>query len=230
MPLTSEQLQHLLDEPIYSWDVCNLLSGTVDFLAFSESNLVWQRRRELQRARERANALEFEPEDGHLLPQAREQIIESAELRFDIGLSQSVRYAGLISFVTAVEWCMCLFAKRLSSPLPVKPKGESEVVHTLNHLDGKVRYRLTGEVQTLREIVIIRNCIVHAAGVIRSYRYEEGVRKALASLNGFRVFDDPILGEMVHVDEHAVDALAHEALVWLPALDRECSTNGTFTK
>ncbi|MDT8843673.1 hypothetical protein [Paraburkholderia fungorum] len=216
MPLTSEQLQRLLDEPIYSWDVCNLLSGTVDFLAFSESNLVWQRRRELQRARERANALEFEPEDGHLLPQAREQIIESAELRFDIGLSQSVRYAGLISFVTAVEWCMCLFAKRLSSPLPVKPKGESEVVHTLNHLNGKVMYRLTGEVQILREIVIIRNCIVHAAGVIWS--------------NGFRVFDDPILGEMVHVDEHAVDALAHEALIWVPALDRECSTNGTFTK
>ncbi|QQX89271.1 hypothetical protein JJQ59_37615 (plasmid) [Cupriavidus necator] len=55
MPLTPEQLQRLLDEPIDSWDVCNLLSGTVDFLEFSESNLAWQRRRELQRAQERVH-------------------------------------------------------------------------------------------------------------------------------------------------------------------------------
>lgn len=142
MPLTSEQLQRLLDEPIYSWDVCNLLSGTVDFLAFSESNLVWQRRRELQRARERANALEFEPEDGHLLPQAREQIIESAELRFDIGLSQSVRYAGLISFVTAVEWCICA-CSRSAFPHPF-PSSR------------KVRARLC-----IRSIIsTVRSCIV----------------------------------------------------------------------
>lgn len=230
MPLTLEQLQRLLDEPIYSWDVSNLLSGTVDFLEFSEHNLAWQRRRELQRAQERANALKFAPEDDHLLPRAREQIIESAELRFDIGLSQSVRYSGVIAFVTAVEWCMSLFAKRLSSPISVKPRGENEAVHMLNHLDGKIAHRLAGEVLALRQIVVIRNCIVHAAGVIGSYRYEAGVRKALASLKGFGVSDDPILGAMVHIDPHAVDALAHQALVWVPALDKECSLNGTFTK
>jgi antitoxin HigA-1 len=37
---------------------------------------------------------------------ARVQIVESAELRFDIGLSQSVRYGGIVAYVTSVEWCM----------------------------------------------------------------------------------------------------------------------------
>ncbi|MBB3011302.1 MULTISPECIES: hypothetical protein [Cupriavidus] len=200
------------------------------FYDFSESNLTWQRSRELQRAHNEANALELAPTNSHSLSQAREQIIESAELRFDIGFSQTVRYAGLISFMTSVEWCMRLFANRLSSPPPIEPKEENEAVHVLNYLNSKIAHRLTREIQTLRQIVTVRNCVVHAAGVISSYRYQAEVRTALASLEGFRVSDDPILGEKVHVDAFAVDTLAHQMLQWLPALDGECSTNGTFTK
>ncbi len=135
---TPDELQKLLAQPIYSLDVVTLLSGLVDFLEFSESNLAWQRQREIYRARQEAEALDFGPDDAHLLPRARQHLIESAELRFDVGLSQSVRYAGVVAYVTAIEWCMRLFAERLASPLPRKPRGKNQAVHTLKYLNTRI--------------------------------------------------------------------------------------------
>lgn len=180
MLLKPEALQKLLDEPIYSWDVSTLLSGIVDFLEFSERNLNWQRRREIQRARQEAEELDFGPEYAHLLPEARRQLVESAELRFDIGLSQSVRYAGVVAYVTSIEWCMELFSARLSAPAPSRPRHKNEAVHILEHINTKLSYPRSVEAEMLEHIVFVRNCIAHAAGLVRVYKHESGVRKAVA--------------------------------------------------
>jgi len=228
--VTPEEIDRLLNEPIYSWDVSSLLSGIVDFLAFSERNLSWQRRREVRRAQQEAADLEIEPEDAYFLSQARAQIIESAKLRFDIGLSQSVRYAGLVAFVTSIEWCSRIFAALLSTPMPKRPNGKNEVVHVFEHLNGKVGGRLTGEVDTFRQVVIIRNCVVHSAGLVKNDKYETELRQAIASVKGFGLSTEGFVGETVHIDEGAIDALARSALSWVPALDKECWENGTFKR
>ena len=228
MPLKSDDLQRLLEEPIYSWDVSTLLSGIVDFLDFSERNLDWQRRREIERARQEAEELDFGPEDAHLLPNARRQLVESAELRFDIGLSQSVRYAGVVAYVTSIEWCMTLFAARLSEPAPQRPQRKNAAVHILEHINTKLPRPRSEEATMLERIVFVRNCITHAAGLVRVYKYESGVRKAAAALNGFSISDAAGLGDRIHIDAGAVDDLARRALYWIPALDKECSNNGVF--
>ncbi len=228
MPLTPNELQKLLEEPIYSWDVSTLLSGIVDFLEFSERNLNWQRRREIQRARQEAEELDFGPEDAHLLPEARRQLVESAELRFDIGLSQSVRYAGVAAYVTSIEWCMELFSARLSAPAPTKPGRKNKAVHILEHINTKLTHPRSAEAEMLENIVFVRNCIAHAAGLVCVYKHESGVRKAVADLSGFSISSAAGLGDRIHIAAGAVDAIARQALDWIPALDKECSNNGVF--
>ncbi|MDA8351517.1 MAG: hypothetical protein M0038_22465 [Pseudomonadota bacterium] len=228
MPITPDELQRLLDEPIYSWDVSTLLSGIVDFLEFSEQNLTWQRRREIRRAEQEAEELDFGPDDAHLLPEARRQLVESAELRFDIGLSQSVRYAGVIAYVTSIEWCMELFSARLSSPLPKKPRCKNKAVHILEHINTKLPHPRSAEAGTLEHFVFVRNCIAHAAGLVNAYKYAQGVRDAVAALNGFSISNAAGLGDRIHIAAGAIDTLARQALDWIPALDRECSNNGVF--
>ena len=228
MPLKPDDLQRLLEEPIYSWDVSTLLSGIVDFLEFSEQNLNWQRRRAIERARQEAEELDFGPEDTHLLPKARRQLVESAELHFDIGLSQSVRYAGVVAYITSIEWCMKLFSKRLSAREPPKPKDKNAAVHILEHINTKLSQPRSVEAAMLEHVVFVRNCIAHTAGLVSIYTHESGVRKAVATLNGFSISNAAGLGDRLHIAAGAVDALARRALDWIPTLDKECSTNGVF--
>jgi hypothetical protein len=230
MTLTSGQIQRLLDEPIYSLDVVTLLSGLVDFLQFSEQNIGAQRRRAVAVANQEADVLDLGTENSHLLPQVRRQMVESAELRFDIGLSQSVRYAGMIAYVTAIEWCMKLFAARLSQPLPPKSKTKNEAVHTLKHLNTTVGHRLSAEIATLEGVIYLRNCIVHAAGFVQGYKYEGDVRRVVTSLTGFTMSNANFIGDQIHVQAGAIDHMAQHALIWIPALDEQCSTSGAFKK
>lgn len=230
MTLTPKELQRLIDEPIYSWDVCGLLSGIVDFLEFSENNLQSQRQREVRRARREAAALDFGPGDNKSLQEARRYIIESAELRFDIGLSQRVRYAGLIAYISAIEWCMKLFRFRLTKPHTKPPRGKNEAVHTLQHLDGLVGNRWAVEAATLEHTVFIRNCIVHATGLVRGWKFEKEIRRSVAALHGFSVSNMKSVEDEIQISAGAVDELAKRALVWVPALDKECSESGVFRK
>lgn len=222
-----EDIERLLNQPIYSWDASSLLGSIVNFLEYSEANLSWQREREIRRARQEAADLEFEPEDAHLLAQVRDQIIESAEYRFDLGLSQSVRTAGLVAYVTTIEWCSKTFESRLDSPLPKRPEKTNEAVHILNHLNQRVKNRLAYQIETLRNIIFVRNCIIHSAGLLKGDKYESEIRSALSTLAGFETAVN-FIGESVHINRDAVDSLAREALIWIPSLDEECTNNGTF--
>ena len=175
-----------------------------------------------------AASLEFEPQDAHLLAQARAEILEGAEYRFDFGLSQSVRYVGLVAYVTCVEWGARVFMARLAQPLPKKPVGKNESVHTLEHLNKNVAGRLAREIETYRQVVFIRNYVVHSAGLVKGDKHEVEIREALNSIAGFGVSTEGFLGESIHIEEGAVERLARATLAWLPSLDEECTINGTF--
>ena len=116
--MTPEDAERFLDLTIYSWDVTTLLHGIVDYLEFSERNLVWQRRREVVRATEEAKVLDIGPENARYLAQAQDDLIEGAKYRFDLSLSQNIRYSSLTSYVTAVEWCADRKSTRLNSSHP----------------------------------------------------------------------------------------------------------------
>jgi hypothetical protein len=226
--LTDEQLARLLNSTIYSWDVSSRLSGIVDFLDFSERNLAWQREREVRRAEAEALDLEFDEENARFEAQARDQIVESAKLRFDIGLARNVRYAGLVAYVTAIEWCMDLFEGRLAVSAHRKPDGVNKAVHLFAHFSASAGGAWTEQVEGLRRVVYVRNCVVHNVGRVLNWKYEQSVREAIAALPGFAVSDAGFEGPSVDMAAGAVDALAKAALDWVPALDEACSRSGAF--
>src|SRR5690348_8496849 len=103
-------LERLLNERHYATDFQYFIGDVEDFLDFSESNIEWQYRAELQRiAREAASA---DWPDGY-----REHLEGNAEHRFKVSLPLRVRYAAVIALVTAVEWSVDYLAKRLKVPL-----------------------------------------------------------------------------------------------------------------
>src|SRR5712691_1183928 len=123
--MTQADLDRLFEQTIYSWDTTTMMSGVIDFLEFSECDLSWQRRREMRKAKREGDAAEFEPDDQHLAAQYRHQLIEGVEYWFDVSLSQRVRYAGLVAFVTSLEWCSKGLAKQFTRKPPKVPNKEN---------------------------------------------------------------------------------------------------------
>jgi len=76
--ITQADLDRLINQTHYSWNISVMLGGVIDFLEFSESNLSWQRRREIQRAKREADTTKFAPEDQHLDASYRAHLVEGA--------------------------------------------------------------------------------------------------------------------------------------------------------
>jgi len=224
--LTQEQLDRLLEQPIYSLDVTRLLGNVVDFFEFSEGHLEWRRRAELRKAEQEGDAVQFDPPDEHLRDSYREHLIENAQYRFDAGLSQSIRHSGLLSFIATLDFCARLFSKRCTWDIPPKPRGASESVHIFRYLKEKSASGLDAQLKDLQNLIFVRNCITHAAGLAENYAYGNEVRAAATELMGIAVWHDPVLGDRINVSEGAIEYYARSALAWVPALDEECTTKG----
>src|SRR5712692_5877580 len=162
--LTQADLDRLLDQTYYSWNTSVMLSGVIDFLEFSESNLSWQRRREIRKAQQEGDAVDFAPEDQHLAESYRQHLVEGAEYRFDVSLSQRVRYAGLVAFVTTLEWCAKALKHRMARAVTKTPKGENEHVHFFSFLNQLSSAGFGHHIEDLGHLVQVRNCVVHAGG------------------------------------------------------------------
>jgi hypothetical protein len=90
-----------LDTPIYAFDFQFMIGDVKDFLEFSESNIDWQCRRELQAIAHRNDLDDF--------PQGyRENLESGAEHRFKVSLPLRVRYGALLALTTSVEWSVIL--------------------------------------------------------------------------------------------------------------------------
>ena len=227
--LTQAELDRLLDQTYYSWNTSVMLSGIVDFLEFSESNLEWQRRREIRKAREQGEAAEFEPEDEHLAETYRQHLIDGAEYRFDVSLSQRVRYAALVAFVTTLEWCAMALKRRLVIPAPKTPDGENKQVHVFSLLNDRSAAGYHTHISDLRRLIHVRNCIVHAGGFVDGDRNPAQVRDAVANLAGFGISDKNYLGTTVRIEEGAIERYADAARHWVPRLDELCTNAGVLS-
>lgn len=80
-----------------------MLGSVIDFLKWCESNYLWQRQREIQKAQKEGAALESKLPDEYGIAMHRNDLIREAKYRFDVRIAQSVRYAGLVAFITALE-------------------------------------------------------------------------------------------------------------------------------
>lgn len=220
--LTKEELDRLLSQPMYTWDISTMLSGVVDYLEFSEENLSWQKRREIKYAKEEGDSAIFEEKDAHLAPSYRSQLIEAVEYRFDVTLSQTVRYGGLTAFITTIELCAETFYKSLAKRYTKAPKGENKHVYLLAKLITDCGASYNNEIDDIKNLVYVRNCIVHAAGLLDRYQYKDQIFAIVETLDGFSVWSDNYLGASVHIEKGAIEKYAERATLWVPNLYEIC--------
>src|SRR3989304_5298528 len=85
----------LLDQTFFGLDTLSMLGDIEDFIEFSESNIEWQKHRELRRAEQECKDMEFD--NPQFKFQYQVQMLEGVEYRFEVSLKQRVRYAALIA-------------------------------------------------------------------------------------------------------------------------------------
>lgn len=218
----------LLDQTFFGLDTLTMLGDVEDFIEFSESNIGWQKHRELRRAEQECNNTEFD--EPHLEAQYRDQTLQGVEFRFEVSLTQRVRYAALVALITTIEWVLLALKQRTSFTFPKTPDKKNEAIHVLSVFNEKADLALEREILSLEALIYIRNCIVHAAGLLASYKHETELRQRLASMTGIKVSNINFLGEGIEIETGFLEGAIKEVRVWLPNIEKVISERGFLRK
>ena len=221
---TQRDLDAFLDQTIFGLDSLAMIEDIEDFIDFSEGNIDWQRRRELRQAERECADTRFD--DPALDAQYHHQMIEGVAFRFEVSLTQRVRYAALTSLITTVEWVLISLKNRATFAIAKKPEGKSEAVHTLGLFNEQASLDLTAEIQMLEALVQVRNCIVHAAGLLASYRYAADLRKTLSAHPGIKVSNINFLGDAIEIEQGYLQGALQDIKRWLPELEKAMNEQG----
>lgn len=221
---TPINIEAFLDQTFFGLDTQAMLCDVEDFINFSEANIARQKKRELLRAKHECDEEVFE--DADFAAQYRDQKIQGVGYRFEVSLTQRVRYAGLTSLITTLEWVLLALKNRTLFQFPEKPKGKSEAVHILEVFDQKASLGLQPKIESLENLVQVRNCIVHSAGLLSSYRHEVDLRKRLTSISGVKVSDINFLGDGVEIEASFLQDFLEDVKKWLPKLEKSISEQG----
>ncbi|MWV14361.1 hypothetical protein F3I62_19860 [Pseudomonas sp. R-28-1W-6] len=202
-----------------------MLGYIEDFIKFSEINIDRNKQKELRRAgREREREGMFDdPRDE---AQYRSQELENVEYRFEVSLKQRVRYAALAALITTIEWRLLALKKRASFEFPKHPNGTNETVHILGVFNEKTALGLESKIQLTEGLVKVRNCIVHAPGLLASYRFESQPRPVLASMEGIKASNINFLGESIAIERGFLEGVIEYIKQWLPELEKAISQQG----
>jgi hypothetical protein len=221
-------LEALLNLTFFGLDTISMLGDIEDFINFSENNIDWQKRRELRCAESECAKEQFDdPRDA---AQFHAQTIDGVTYRFEVSLAQRVRYAALVSLITTIEWVLISLKNRATFDIPEKPNGKSEAMHFLDTFNQAASVGLTSEIQTIETLVQIRNCIVHAAGLLASYKYGNELRQNISACHGVKVSDINLLGESVEIEQGYLQCVVEGIKRWLPNLEMVMDEKGLLRK
>lgn len=222
--LTPAQIEALINEPIYGLDALTLLEDVEDFLDFSEANIDWQAKRGARKAEVECQAIEFDdPLDA---VRYREHRLEGVNYRFNVSLTQRIRYSGLTAVITSIEWSLVVMQRRATFAIPPKPRGTSEAVHLLGAFASRVGQEVTDQIKLLILLVHVRNCVVHSAGRIETYDFADDLRQALSGHDGIKLSNSSYLGESIEICPGYLQKVIEQAKVWLPALETAMHQQG----
>ena len=158
-------IEQRLDVTLAALDFKSMISDVKDFLEFSEENIAWQYRRELQSIAHQTNM------DNDL--QERLDLEQSADHRFRVSLPLRVRYSALLLFVTSVEWSVKYLNENMLEPIETHQDKTNATVKILKTLSDRAGLEYNSLIADYEALVQLRNCIVHAGGIVESYRYKD---------------------------------------------------------
>lgn len=210
-------LQKFLDTPIEAFDFQFMIGDVKDFLEFSESNIDWQYRRELQAIGHRKDVDDFP--HGY-----RDHLEQNAEHRFRVSLPLRVRYGALLAFTTSVEWAVGYLNRCAFSPVPDVRDGTNLTVKTLREFAARAGVDDVTVIDDYEALVQIRNCVAHSAGVVETYRFKNDLPAAVSRLNGVTLANWHFFGDQICIERGALEPhidRAAELVVSLHSVMRE---------
>lgn len=225
---TPLDVEDFFNRTLFGLDILAMLSDIEDFIDFSEANIEWQKLRELRRAEFECDEEQFD--DMNFAAHYREQTIEGVSYRFDVSLTQRVRYAALISFITTIEWVLISLRKRAAFAVPKKPERKNGAVHLLQVFNHKASLNLASQIQIIEDLTHVRNCIVHAAGLLESYKHESELRQRLSAFPGIKISNISFLGDGIEIERSYLQDLVEDAKRWLPSLEKAMHEQGLLEK
>ena len=225
---TKLSIDEILNQTFFGLDTLTMLGDVEHFIEFSESNIAWQKQREYCCTERECDEEEFD--DPSVEAQYRDQMLEGVLYRFDVGLAQRIRYAGLTALITTIEWCLLSLRNRAAFIFPEKPNSRNEAVHILEVFNEKTALRLEPKVELLEVLIQVRNCVVHAAGLLDSYRFEQQLRPRLLVLQGIKASDINFLGESIEIQPGFLECMVADFREWLPSIERQASKKGLLKK
>jgi hypothetical protein len=195
--------EKFLNTPMFALNQLGIFSNVADFLDFSEENI----------ARRKISALQGVEQDvadsGIEEPEVfsyREQHLANIDFRFDVALPMRVRYAALTAFTSTIEWSMTVLKPSFRVTKP--PKGTAPAIHLLTIFSDRCDLPLTQEIGCLEFLIWVRNSIMHNAGVLKGYKYEQQVRDCIAAYQpNFTISNWHYIGDTVEIKRGALDPL-----------------------
>ncbi|WP_316165002.1 MULTISPECIES: hypothetical protein [unclassified Bradyrhizobium] len=195
--------EKFLNTPIFALDQLGLLSNVGDFLTFSEDSIAHQKTAALEGVEKDVT------EPGLEEPEVfsyREHLLNGIDFRFDVALPMRVRYAALTAFTSTVEWSMTIL--RPSFHITKPPKGTSLPIHLLAVFADRCDLPLTDQIRCLEFLIWVRNSIMHNAGVLKGYRYEQQVRSSISAYHpNFIISNWHYIGDTVEIKRGALEPL-----------------------
>lgn len=195
--MTRSTFGELLNTPINALDFRFMIGDIRDFIEFSEQNIEWQYQREVQK-------IDTQDAAGYEI-QERDSLLESLEHRFKISLALRVRYGALTSFLTSVEWALKSLSKPHNLFKGTKPKNINESIHHLVKLLELAKIDQTPIICDLKNLIVVRNCVVHSAGIVSDYQYKKDLIESLDSLNGIVRREESVIGDHIHIERGALE-------------------------
>lgn len=193
-------LEKYQNAPIDAFDFQFMIGDVKDFLEFSESNIDWQHRRELQAIAHRKDLDEFPPE-------YQDQLEQGAEHRFKVSLPLRVRYGALLAFTTSVEWAVNSLNRTALAPVSDERDrtGTNFTVRVLREFSSRATADPGDVIETYEALVQIRNCIAHSAGLVATYRFKDALPVAVSQIPGIGIGDWHFSGDHICIERGALE-------------------------
>lgn len=219
---TRLDLEALLEHPFFVFDILFLLFDIECFIGFSETWIRSQKPMALLHAEHEVN--EGDASDFF-------DAVEGVEYRFDVMLTQRVRYAALTALITTLDWVVLQLSNQVSFEFPRRPEKTNEAIHTLAVLASKASLDLSREIQLFEKLVRIRNSVVHAGGLLTSYKHKVQIQEYLDELPGLKHSNINMLDESsVMIEPNFLEGLISEMRLWLPSLVKALAQQGLMRR
>lgn len=187
-PMQDFDPERFLDTPIYAFEFQFMVRDVKHFLEFSESNIDWQYRRELQAISHRKDLADYP--SGY-----REHLEQSANHRFRVSLPLRIAYGAVLALTTSVEWSVKFLNIRALVPVPEKRDGTNQTVRVLRELSERTQRSAESSIDDYEALINVRNCIVHSAGLLETYQFKDTLPASVARLRGFSLANWHFFGD-----------------------------------